>query len=81
MVEIIKFEASWCMPCRTLTKSLEGSGLPIRAIDIDEKHDIATLYSIRSVPTLVFIKDGKEVERTTGVISVERIKEIIKRHE
>jgi thioredoxin 1 len=64
-IEVLKFSASWCGPCRVLAQTLkdvEG----ITAIDIDKDMETARKYGIRSVPTMVFLKDGKEVHRQSG---------------
>lgn len=68
MVEVIKFGASWCTPCKVVSKQLEG--LDFKSIDIDEDTDgLARKSNIRSVPTLVFMKDGTEVARHSGLIT------------
>lgn len=68
MVEVIKFGASWCTPCKVVAKQLEG--LDFTSIDIDEDTDgLARKSNIRNVPTLVFLKDGVEVSRHSGLIT------------
>jgi len=69
--KVLKFSASWCQPCKMLSKTIEGMTIetPIEEIDIDEQEELATQYQIRSVPTLVMLDDDKEVKRATGMQS------------
>ena len=76
MIEILKFSATWCGPCRVLSsilKDVEG----ITNVDIDQQKDLAIEHNVRSVPTMIFLKDGEQVERTTGVITLNKYNEII----
>jgi thioredoxin 1 len=67
-VEAIKFSATWCGPCKVVGKSLEG--VDLKNVDIDTDVDGLTKeYNIRSVPTIVFLKDGQEVARHSGLIT------------
>lgn len=69
-IRAVKFGASWCGPCRVVSKQLEG--LDIEQIDIDEDIDgLAKEAKIRTVPTIVFYKDDKEVARHSGLITKE----------
>jgi thioredoxin 1 len=75
-IEVLKFSATWCGPCRVLAQTLkdvEG----ITNIDIDTNMETARKYNVRSVPLLVFLKDGKEVHRTTGAIPLSKYNEIL----
>ena len=78
MKKILRFTASWCQPCKTLAKNLEGAdlGLPIEVVDIDVYDDVAIEYGIRSVPTLVLVGDGEQ-KRLTGVKTIAQIKDWI----
>lgn len=72
-MKVLKFEATWCGPCKMLSKVITNAQdkitLPIEVIDIDEQADTATLYNVRSVPTLIVIDDdGKEVRRKVGAL-------------
>ena len=69
--KVLKFSASWCQPCKMLSKTIEGMTMetPIEEIDIDEQEELAIQYQIRSVPTLVMLDDDKEVKRVTGMQS------------
>jgi len=77
-IEVLKFSANWCTPCKLLSatlKDVEG----VKEIDIDKNRELTAEYGVRSVPTLVFLEDGKEVERKTGLMSLGQYQEIINR--
>lgn len=76
MITVKKFSASWCGPCRTLKPIFEdvrngyGSNIvKFEEYDVDESSDVASKYNIRSVPTVIVEKNGKEVGRFAGVQS------------
>jgi thioredoxin 1 len=74
MVTVKKFSASWCGPCRALAPVMnevktQFTNVVFEDYDVDEAYDEATQYGIRSVPTVIIVKDGKEVERFTGASS------------
>ena len=75
MIEIKKFEADWCGPCRMLKPTFEkleesfGNSVKFSYINVDESQDEAAKYSIRSIPAVVIVKDGAEVNRLVGVQS------------
>ena len=59
MIEVLKFSATWCGPCKMLSKVLEDVE-GITNVDIDTEMEIARENKVRSVPTIVFKKDGKK---------------------
>jgi thioredoxin 1 len=68
MVTTLKFYATWCGPCSVVSKQLEG--LNLQEVDLDQDEEgLAVKYKIRNVPTLVFLKDGVEVDRHSGLIT------------
>lgn len=74
MIEVKKFEASWCGPCKALKPIFENvaskyNDVNFSYVDVDEQFELASKYGIRSVPTVVIEKDGKEVQRFSGVQS------------
>jgi thioredoxin 1 len=75
MKKVIRFTASWCQPCKTLSKTLENMDvkIPIDVVDIDENLDVAIEYGIRSVPTLLIVEDGTIMKRTTGLKTKEQL--------
>ena len=68
-MEVLRFTASWCQPCKALAQQLEELGLDkeVTVIDIDEQQDLAIQYGVRSVPTLIAVDNNKEVKRMVGV--------------
>jgi thioredoxin 1 len=69
---LIDFWAAWCPPCRALAPVLEqlaaevgDTGL-IAKVDIDAHPKLAERFGIASIPTLVLLRDGKEVDRIVG---------------
>ncbi|MGO2118043.1 MAG: thioredoxin [Fusobacterium sp.] len=80
---LIDFWADWCMPCRMLGPvvdeiSQETSDIKVCKINIDEEMELAQNFQVMSIPTLVYVKDGKEQKRAVGVRPKEEIKEMIK---
>jgi len=74
MVTVKKFSAQWCGPCRALTpvmNEIKGnfSNVKFEEYDIDEYSEITEEYGVRSVPTVIIVKDGIEVNRFTGLSS------------
>lgn len=86
MIKILDFYADWCVPCRQLApilNELEQSldFIKIIKIDVDnDADDIAEKNGIRNIPTLLFIKDGKLVDKVVGMTSKSKLLDIINKH-
>lgn len=75
---IVYFSADWCAPCKVLkplVKKVKDEGHNVLFVDVDKEPLMAEYYGITSVPTLVGVKDGKEVIRKVGVISEKELLE------
>jgi thioredoxin 1 len=81
---IVDFFADWCSPCRTLGPIIERvseeSGIKLLKINVDEAKDLSSSLNVRGIPTVIFFKGGKEVERVVGLKQASAYNEIIERH-
>jgi thioredoxin 1 len=62
-MKLLKFSASWCGPCKMLTKVMESVDFPyeVVTIDIEDNEELILKYGIKGVPTLVLLDDKEEV--------------------
>ena len=72
MIEYWYFSAKWCAPCKQLAPIMEevSKTIPVKKIDVDSESGLAVSYGIRSVPTVILMKDGSEFKRIIGVKSL-----------
>lgn len=77
-MKILKFYTPTCMPCRAVGKLLEKVEVPVEEINAVEDLKKVDEYNICTTPTLVFLnEEEKEVGRTTGMVTLSQIQEIL----
>lgn len=81
MLVLVDFFAEWCGPCKMiapivdeLAQEYEGKALIVK-VNVDESMETAQQYGVMSIPTLIFIKNGEEVDRMVGAANKDTLKE------
>jgi len=87
MIEVIKFGADWCGPCRMVAPSveklkekynIEGSSVQITSIDVDQNPELSKEHKIQSIPAFIFKRDGVMITKIVGVATYDKLEETIK---
>ena len=85
-IAVIDFSAEWCGPCKMLAPVMEevseefSDSVSFYNIDVDENMDIAQMYKIVSIPTLILLKKGEKVDMQIGFQPKDGVVSFIKSH-
>jgi thioredoxin 1 len=83
---VVDFWAEWCGPCRIIGPVIEQLAAEyqgkakVAKLDVDENIKTATRYNVRSIPTVLFFKNGKVVDHVVGAVPRPVLEEKFKRH-
>jgi thioredoxin len=82
----VDFWAEWCSPCRVLAPTFErlaekyGKNITFVKVNVDEMPDLAGKYGVRSIPTLLLVRDGQVLEQLVGTRSYDAIASVLDKH-
>lgn len=78
---VLYFTATWCGPCKVFKPVVEQvsaeTGVSINYVDVDQQRDLASQYSISSVPTIIVENNGSVVYRNSGVMSKPQLTQVL----
>ena len=83
---LVDFWATWCEPCKTLGPMLEkltaeyNGAFRLGKVDVDTQQELAGMFGIKSIPTVVLVKDGQVLDGFAGVLPESQLREFLSRH-
>ena len=83
---LVDIKAEWCNPCKVIGPLVDQISsdyhgqLSVGKLDADGSRDLITELNVRNIPTLLLYKNGEIVERNTGMVTKEKIEELVNNH-
>jgi thioredoxin 1 len=84
-LNVIKFYADWCGPCRMFTPIMENvsklnENVNFFSVNVDESRELAKQFDVQNLPTVVIVKEGKIVEKFIGLKNAKEVSSLIAKH-
>ena len=80
MNKVIKFSASWCGPCKVMKPQYEkfqdlvkDKEIEVVDLDVDQNHEEASKYGVRSIPVTFFIKNNEVADKISGMATADKL--------
>ena len=83
---LVDFWAEWCGPCKTLGPLLEkvvaafNGAVRLAKVDVEKEQQLAAMFGVRSIPTVVLLKDGQIADGFAGALPESQLREFLLRH-
>jgi putative thioredoxin len=83
---LVDFWAEWCGPCKTLGPMLEklaaeyNGAFRLGKVDVDKNQELAAMFGVRSIPTVMLVKDGQLMDGFAGALPEGQLREFLSRH-
>ncbi|HZX71996.1 MAG TPA: thioredoxin, partial [Rhodanobacter sp.] len=83
---LVDFWATWCEPCKSLGPVLEklagefNGAFRLGKVDVDAQQELAAMFGIKSIPTVMLVKDGQVIDGFAGALPEGQVREFLTRH-